>query len=495
MSGPNKSGRGCLDTRAWKLSNLGKEGSKVRLGYGLNLEQSQKLIMTPELRQAIALLQLNALELAAYVDQQMLENPLLEVQEEEAESKEPAEDGALRELNEEADLPVSDSELDWQEYFQDTDKGKIRAERLTSESKASWEQMLTAAPTLHEYLLEQLHWQKRDCSLALAEYIIGNLDDDGYLNLALAEIAADQGVSASDVEQALAVVQSLDPAGIAARNLQECLSLQSALWLDCPPEMPEFLNHLEDLACGRLQRIAQELKIPVARVQELADLVRTLDPKPGLRFPGNDELRYILPDVVVEEVSGEYVILVNDTSVPRLHINQTYRQALSKDGDAQTREFVEHKLNAAAWLIRSIEQRRLTLYKVARAIVDHQEAFLRAGIRHLKPLTLRDIAEDVGVHESTVSRATSNKYIQTPRGTFEFKFFFATGIGTERPVSTEVVKQALRELILAEDEKHPLSDQKLAELLMARGMEISRRTVAKYRDELGIPAAAVRRRY
>jgi len=466
----------------------------VRLGYGLNLEQSQKLIMTPELRQAIALLQLNTLELATYVEQQMLENPLLEVQEEVLEPQE-LEGTASLDQSEEGDRIAPDSELDWQEYFQYADSGKVYGNQARSEQVNSLEQFVAGTLTLQEYLLEQLCWQEQEGVGKLAEYIIGNLNDDGYLTLSIEEVARDQKVAIDEAERALSIVQSLEPAGVGARTLAECLRLQLTLLPEVPMEMPGFLEHLEDLATGRIQRIAHELKISVQRVQELADLIRTLDPKPGARFPADGELRYIVPDVVVEEVAGEYVVLVNDTAVPRLQINQAYRQALSKDEDQGTRQFVEQRLNSAAWLIRSIEQRRLTLYKVATAIVEHQAEFLRLGIRCLRPLTLRDIADEVGVHESTVSRATANKYVQTPRGIFEFKFFFATGIGTDQVLTTEIIKQTLRELITTEDHQHPLSDQKVTELLCAKGMEISRRTVAKYRAELGIPAAAIRKRY
>jgi len=228
-------------------------------------------------------------------------------------------------------------------------------------------------------------------------------------------------------------------------------------------------------------------------------LIRTLDPKPGLSFSGPGDVRYVVPDVVIEEIEGEFIILVNDVTVPRLGINKAYREALSHEKGSDTRKFVDQKLNSAAWLIRSIEQRRLTLYKVANAIVKWQSEFLHYGIRHLKPLTLRDIAEEIGVHESTVSRATSHKYIQTPRGIYEFKFFFANSMGrghqNDSNITTEGIKLAMRDIITSENPKRPYSDQKLADLLKAKGMKISRRTVAKYRDELGIAATTVRKRY
>ena len=471
----------------------------MRIGYGLSLEQTQKLIMTPELRQAITILQLSALELSTYVEEQLLENPLLETQEESSEIKEEVERTDAAPTAEEERPAEEKWEVDWQDYFHDQDENRVRQERVVVEDKQRFDPLIAATPTLLEHLLEQLHVQKFSASLAVAEYIVGNLNDNGCLAFTLEDIARETKVSLKTAEEALAVVQTLDPLGVGARNLEECLRLQLPLLPSYPPEFPEFLKHLEDLAAGRLQRIAHALKIPISRVQELADLVRTLDPKPGRSFSGPGDVRYVVPDVVIEEIEGEFIILVNDITVPRLGINKAYRDALSHEEGTDTRKFVEQKLNAAAWLIRSIEQRRLTLYKVANAIVKWQTEFLRSGIRYLKPLTLKDIAEEVGVHESTVSRATSHKYIQTPRGIFEFKFFFASSMGrghnNESSITTEGIKLALHDIIASEDPKRPYSDQKLADLLEARNMGISRRTVAKYRDELGIAATTVRKRY
>lgn len=464
----------------------------MRLGYGLNLEQTQKLIMTPELRQAITILQLSALELSTYVDEQLLENPLLEIKEEQPESQD---DGTGSSLNSEASGAEPKTEMDWQEYFQDQEDKPVHTERPDYSERKEYDPFIATAPTLQEHLIEQLHVQNTQGLLEVAEYIVGNLDERGYLTITLEDIARETKVSLAEAEATLNIVQTLDPLGVGARNLEECLRLQLPLLGDYPPEMPVFLTYLEDLANGRVQRIAHNLKVSLSKVQEMADLVRKLNPKPGLKFSDPQEVRYIIPDVVIEEIEGEFIILVNDISVPRLGINQTYRQALNQEEGAETRKFVEQKLNAAAWLIRSIEQRRLTLYKVANAIVQRQQEFLRHGVRFLKPLTLRDIADEIGVHESTVSRATANKYVQTPRGIFEFKFFFANGVGHEQGVTTEGIKQTLKDLIASEDHKSPYSDQKLAELLKEKGMEISRRTVAKYREEMMIPATSVRKRY
>lgn len=468
----------------------------MRIGYGLRLEQTQKLIMTPELRQAITILQLSALELSTFVDQQILENPLLEVVEENAPDAN-AETNSEKEAESLENPPESENawEMDWEEYFQRQEERVTREYEPDASSTQRLEPFVTAAPSLQEYLLGQLHVQKISVPLDHVEYLIGNLDENGYLAFPLEEMAREQGIPLASAEKALVVIQSFDPLGVGARSLEECLRLQLPLIPEAPAQMSEFLGYLEDLAAGRLQRIATRMKITLSEVQTFADWVRKLDPKPGRRFSGPGEVRFIVPDVVVEEIQGEFIILVNDITVPRLGINQAYRKALSQHAENETRKFVEQKLNSAAWLIRSIEQRRTTLYKVANALVNRQEGFLRRGIRYLQPLTLKDIADEIGVHESTVSRATANKYIQTPRGIFEFKFFFASGLRNEPGVTTEGIKQALKNLIAGEDAKAPYSDQKLSELLKERGMEISRRTVAKYRDELGIPSTALRKRY
>lgn len=437
----------------------------MRIGYSLNLEQTQKLVMTPELRQAIAVLQLSALELSDYVEQQMLENPLLDVVEDSGDKGTDNSQEDTPPLEKEDNPADSDWDMNWEDYFQHQEERIFREYDPDAGQNKRFEPFLAAAPSLQEHLLEQIHIQRASAPQDLLEYIIGNLDENGYLPLSLEEIAKQFQRPLEQVKTGLTIIQGLDPLGVGARNLEECLRLQLPLLNHYPPEMPSFLNHLEDLAAGRLQKIANQLKVTPLQVQAMSDLLRTLDPKPGRRFSGPGEVRYIIPDVVIEEVEGEFIILINDVTVPRLGINQTYKKALSQNSESETRKFVEQKLNAAAWLIRSIEQRRLTLYKVADALVRRQEEFLRQGIRYLRPLNLKDIAEEIGVHESTVSRATANKYVQTPRGIFEFKFFFATGLGSEEGMTTEAIKQALKDIIATEDPKVPYSDQKLTEIL------------------------------
>lgn len=471
----------------------------MRMGYGLNVEQSQKLIMTPELRQAITVLQLSSLELSTYIEQQCQENPLLELKEEEPEREQSTavEDKQV----EPADEP-KEYDLDWEEYFLDSsDLGMVRQESVLDPLDYGYENFLSKAPTLSEHLLFQLNMsscQFRD--RIIGEYLIGNIDEHGYLRVSLCEVASKLNIDELEVRQVLNLIQSFDPIGVGARDLVECLMIQvNQLGIENDILKNIIKEHLVDLSKGKVNRIAQDLGITVHEVQRAADILKTLDPKPGRNFASPNDTRYIVPDIFLEKVDGEYIILVNDGTIPRITINTTYRSVLSKDKncDTRTRRFVESKLNAAAWLIRSIEQRRLTLYKVAKCLVELQRDFLDHGVKYLKPLNLKKVASLVNLHESTVSRATSNKYIQTPQGVFDMKYFFSTGLNNSAGSSTSAqsIKKMLQEIVAGEDTRTPLDDQKISELLLQKGIRISRRTVAKYRDELNIPAIRKRKRY
>lgn len=457
--------------------------------YGLNLEQSQKLIMTPELRQAMVVLQLPALELSGYVDQMLRDNPVLEMRED-------GEDGP-------AESTQAD-EWDWEDYFYDA--GDPGYTRPVPEEKNSWtlENFLSASPTLHDHLMWQL--QVSPCSesqQAIGEFLIGNIDDNGYLCISLEEAARILQAYPAQVQKVLAIIQNFDPPGIGARNLAECLLLQLERCGVVDLKVKQVINfHLPDLAAGRLNRVAKSLGISLAEAQGLADVIRTLDPKPGRAYGSGQDVRYIVPDVIIEKVEGQYVVTVNDGAANRLTISPTYQALLRRGGececDPQTRKFIESKLEAAAWLMRCIEQRRVTLFRVACCLAELQRDFLDRGVKYLQPLTLKEVAARLGIHESTVSRATANKYAQTPQGVFELKFFFASGVKRQanlRDASSESIKRLLTELVAGEDRHHPLSDQQLAELLRQNGLQIARRTVAKYRDQVGIPSAPKRRRY
>lgn len=463
----------------------------MRMTYGLSLQQTQKLIMTPELRQAIAILQLPAMEMEEYIEQELLNNPVLELKDEQED--EPRDEDKNKET-EEPGIP------EWLEYFHDSsDVGYVPPQ--PKERDISFENYTALAPTLHEHLMFQLHLVVRsEEQRRIGAFLIGNIDDRGYLLVDADEAAGILNVPRCKVEAVTRTIQSLDPPGVGARSLRECLLLQ---WetLGRENRLVESIirAHLDDLGEARVQRIADALGVSPGEVQAAADIIRTLDPKPGRKFGHPGDVRYVLPDIIVERVAHEYVIIVNDAPIPRLAISPHYRTLLTDDGgtDPSTRKFLEGKFHSALWLLKSIEQRRLTLYKVMDAIVKRQRAFFDRGVRHLKPMTLREIADMIGMHESTVSRATSNKYVQTPQGVFELKYFFTSGVekGQGGLISSESIKRIMRDMIEVEDTKSPLSDQALAEKLESQGINISRRTVAKYREEMGVVPSAKRKRY
>lgn len=458
----------------------------MNLNYGLRIEQTQKLIMTPELRQAIKILQLSSLELSDYINRMIAENPLIEINEESESQKE--------------NKDKKENEIDWEYYLQETQEYSDPG--LPREQKAEFrlENCHTRGISLQEHLFRQLGYlvlSKED--LCVARYLIGNIDSCGYLSVTDDQAAADLKMPADRIERILSIIQGFDPPGVGARSLSECLTLQLQQKGISNPVLYELVkNHLELIAAGKLSRAAQIFGLPVGVMQEMADLIKTLNPKPGASF-GGDDVRYIVPDVLVERLDDEYIIFINDNHIPRLTINKTYSSILKNNNaaDDSTRSFVENKLNQAVWLLRSIEQRRITIYQVASALVKIQRDFFDRGISYLKPLTLKQIANRINVHESTVSRATANKYIQTPHGIFEFKFFFSSGVSTVRgeAASSESIKRLLLDIVKGEEPTKPYSDQKLSNMLKTRGINIARRTVTKYREELGIPNTSFRKRY
>lgn len=451
---------------------------------GLDMEQSQKLVMTPELRQAITILQFSATDLMQFVQEQLQENPVLETQE----AADPEEEKWEKE---------DETEIEWEDYLRQWGTGEESP--LTRESGSQWVEYLSEdAPTLEQYLREQLLDLPRQTQEIepIVEDVIGNLDENGYLETSVEEMSGRLDVASSTVEQALQIVQSLEPAGVGARDLKECLQLQLADDPYADPLAEDVIAYyMDDLAARRFQKMASALNVSIEEIQTVADFIQTLDPRPGNCFhPSKAE--YITPDVTVEEVEGEYVVLVNDRVMPRLGINQDYENLL-RHSDPQARDFVHKRRDAALWLVKNIEQRRVTLYRVTKAIVEAQKPFLQKGIDYLKPMTLKDIAERVELHESTVSRAVNQKYVQLPGGLYELREFFTSGFSTEKGDTTSAtsVKHRLKRLIDAEDKKKPWSDQKLTEHLQGKGVDVSRRTVAKYREELGVLSSSKRKRH
>ncbi|MGQ9496734.1 MAG: RNA polymerase factor sigma-54 [Desulfotomaculales bacterium] len=443
---------------------------------GLHLEQAQKLIITNELRQALTVLQLPVLELQSYIERELEENPLLERQDD---------------VEHEALAGDEETEAEWLPYFDDSSDLGIPQERHEPQDQ----EYSLAHPTLFEHLLSQVRLSlPPGRERLIAEYLIGNIDEAGYLRVDAEEAAAALGVPRAKVDRVVALIQTFDPPGVAARDLTECLLLQ----LRDRGIEDVFLEriireHLEDVGHGRWRKIARLTGAGVAQVRKAAEIIKTLDPKPGRNFFGSTGVRYLTPDVTIKRVGGDYVVLVNDAFLPRLAISQSYRRILgSADCDVAARRFITRKLQAAQWLMKSIEQRRFTLHKITACLVDLQRAFLDHGLAHLRPLNLQEVADRVGVHPSTVSRAIANKYVETPRGTYKMKFFFQGGVGS---AATASIRQALAELVAAEDPRRPLTDDDLVAALNRLGYAISRRTVTKYRSEMGIPPVQKRRRY
>jgi RNA polymerase sigma-54 factor len=464
--------------------------------HELRLTQKQTLIMTQKLRQALKLLTLPTLELREELKTELQTNPLLEEVEEaaevpetrlEAESAEPAEDSD------------GQDEVDWESYLQDaSDAGTVPTPERQEER---FEPVNIVALTLADVLREQLYVKKLGPEdEAVMEFILGSLDDRGYLTVSNEEIVEHTGTEPERVARLVALLQECEPAGMGAHDLRECLLVQLRRADGDAAQLALRIveEHWEGLKNRRLPDIARALRVSVREVQDAVDHIATLNPSPGGQLAG-EEARYVYPDLVVERVGEDYVVSLNDRNVPRLRINRAYEKVLlsQSEGDDKTRNFVKSKLKSARWIVQTIEQRRRTMVKVMTKIVEKQRAFFDHGVLHLRPLTLQDVAREIDMHESTVSRVTSGKYVQTPRGVFELKFFFSSGLGTAEgeDISSKAAKEKIATLIQDEDRRHPLSDQRIADLLQAEGVDIARRTVAKYREAMGVPSARLRKRH
>ncbi len=475
----------------------------MRLGFDLSISQIQKLVMTPELIQAIQILQFNTQELESFIDEQLLVNPVLDTSTlTENSEKQQADESKQPENEEEKQYDENNlGEIDWKEYFKDYDDISYKQREYRDESKEmSYEQYVSNEITLSEHLLFQLQFSDDNKYIKkIGRYIVEALDSNGYLTVSIDEIAARFKVESQMVEEVLSVIQSFDPSGIAARNLQECLLLQMKHKRIEDKKLEKIISdHLHDIADNRLNNISKSLNISVEEVQSYADIIKKFEPKPGRQFSSNTDTKYIVPDVNLEKVGDKYIINVNDTTAPRLYINSYYRRMLvDSEKESQISKYLTGKLNSAMWLIKSIEQRRQTIYNVVKTIVDYQYGFFEHGKKYLVPMTLKQVAEEVGIHESTVSRAINGKYLQCGRGIFEIKFFFSSGVSYShgQGVASESIKTMIKELVDGEDQKKPLSDQQITEMLNEKQIEISRRTIAKYREEMHIASSSKRRRY
>lgn len=481
-----------------------------------SLRLAQQLVITPQLQQAIKLLQLSRLELENLIQHELLENPILEEQPEEP-SKEEEEisvtepmallhepqdkDQKAEEVGTKSGELKEPTNFDWENYidsYNSADSGGGSSGQEFNNEPPPYENVGPSSASLQDHLLWQLHMADiPEDEVSIAEELIGSVDDEGYVKSELSEIAKKMGVSEFQIETTLLRLQEFDPPGVASRNLKECLKIQIRP-LDQRDRIllePLIDHHLEDLERKNYPVIMKDLKISMERLRELAHIISTLEPKPGRPF-GGERPQYIVPDVFVEKVGKDYIVYLNDDGLPKLQISNFYRNSLyQKEMGSQAKEYIQDKLRSALWLIRSIHQRQRTLYRVTSSIVKFQKEFLENGVAHLKPMVLRDIAEDINMHESTISRVTTNKYVQTPRGLFELKFFFNARVpaGNGDGITSEAIKQEIRKLVTGEDPKKPLSDQLITDMLNRNNIQIARRTVAKYREIMGIMPASRRR--
>ncbi|HXG58933.1 MAG TPA: RNA polymerase factor sigma-54 [Thermoanaerobaculia bacterium] len=484
----------------------------MALEQKLHLKLSQKLIMTPSLQQAIKLLQLSKLELQEVLNQEILENPLLEEVSEEtkAEEAEAEAQETKSETEEEARKPEtkepekekekdSFDEIDYDAYFQDYIEYGYNPRMTEEYEEFPIENTLTRPPNLTDHLTWQLHMSDAAPRIKeIGDFIIGNIDEDGYLRATVEEIMASNRYGREEVEEAIRAVQSLDPIGVGARDLRECLLLQvQFLEIDEPLVEAIIRDHWDEFMQRKFVPLARTLGIDLKVLEGIVEIIKHLDPKPGRKY-SNERAIYVEPDVYVQKVGDEYVIVLNEDGMPKLRINSSYRSMLnSMDSkqDGETVNYIKDKIRSAVWLIKSLDQRQRTIYKVAESIVKHQREFLEKGIDYLRPLVLRDVADDIQMHESTVSRVVSNKYMHTPRGLFLMKYFFHSGIDSDtgEDISSLTVKKKIQSYIEAEDPRKPLSDSKIMKILNDEGINIARRTVAKYRDELNIPSSTDRK--
>jgi len=470
----------------------------------LDMKLAQKLVMTPQLQQAIRLLQLSRLEMSQLVHQEMLENPVLEEVAEQSE----AEEAELSRTAKEAEAPREEAAdesqaidvfgMKWDNYIDYDSRNEPSSVGETDEDGPSYEHTLSSKPNLHEHLMWQLGLTiTTEKERATARVLIGNIDEDGYLrDFTLEEAASTAGVSRSVASRALKVIHEMDPPGVGARNLRECLLIQ-VRQAGLSGSLAEAIlkNHMDALEKHNLKAIARGLRVKVEDVVTAVGAIESLEPKPGRPYAMEDT-QYIIPDVYVVKKGDDYVIMLNDEGIPKLRISSFYKRIMRSDGDSATKEYIENKMRSAQWLLKSIEQRNKTIYRVAESIVTRQRDFFDKGLMHLKPMILRDVAEDISMHESTISRVTTNKFMHSPQGIFELKYFFSGGLagasGEEH--SSIMVRDIIEKVIHAEDPAKPLNDRVIVDMLKKKNISIARRTVAKYRCELKIPPANMRKR-
>ncbi|HOD38959.1 MAG: RNA polymerase sigma-54 factor [bacterium ADurb.Bin243] len=525
----------------------------MNINNSLQIKQTQKLVMTPRLLQRIQILQMPITELLTEVQKQILENPVIEVRDDDMSSsgnaqglpeegvseaqsekyevqgadvkseeipagekisEQPLESDGVSEYEKEletVEIESENNEIDWEQYYDDLEKTTHREEKEFEWSEqASFEIFAFAEKTLCDHLLEQLNAAVfSEKEFKIGKVVIGYIDSGGYLKAATSEIAAhpdlkSDNISAGEIDDVIEIIQSFDPSGVCARDAAECLLLQYySLDEDTPKpdKLEEILkNHLYDISEKKYKNVAHALSITVEQVQQCVDfIIKNFNPKPGLKYASSSDNSTIVPEVFIEKSGGRYVVSVNDYDIPRIRLNPRYEKILrSKNAQPEVLAFIKEKLDKARFILKSIEQRRDTIKKVVECIVRHQFDFFEHGISHFKPLILNEVANEVELDESTVSRVTSGKYAQTPRGVLELKYFFSAGLRSTtggEDVSTKSVKELIKQMILKEPSNKPLSDQAIVDSLAEKGIQIARRTVTKYREEQNIPPSSKRKRF
>ena len=470
-----------------------------------SMNMSQNLVITPQLQQAIKLLQMSRMELENAVHAELEENPILEethdLKEEDLKRTKEAStevEGPAEIQDNNTQDPRKQDEFEWESYFE---QGQKPPKDFSSgnEEIMNYENIMTTTPSLHDHL----HWQVKMNGLAeheviAAEALLAYIDEDGYIKTPLEEIAKDESLPIEDLEDTLTLIHEFDPPGVGARDLKECLMIQAKHIEEDTTDLVNIIqNHLKDLEKRNYEAIAKAMTLDVRVVVELCKIIYAMEPKPGRAYHENDT-HYVTPDVYVYKVGDDFVVSLNEDGLPRLKISNFYRNMLKGGGaNKQESEYIQEKLKSAVWLIKSIHQRQRTIFKVGDAIVKRQREFFEKGAGFLKPMVLRDIANDIGMHESTVSRVTTAKYMHSPQGIYELKYFFNSGINATDggdSLASESVKLMIKDMISKEDPKYPLSDQKIAELLKKDNVDIARRTVAKYREILRILPSSQRKK-
>jgi RNA polymerase sigma-54 factor len=466
----------------------------------LSMKQTAELRMTPQLQQAIKLLQLSRLELEKAIRKEIEENPVLEE----------ASDGAGDQVEKVAktedataestpDLdPRKQEEFDWESYVENQNKPSPVAQGQDFDEIMNYENMITATQTLFEYLMWQVNlFGFNDEEKAVASVLVNYIDDDGYIKTPFEQISEEEGIPVKELEEIIPFIHEFDPPGVGARNLQECLLIQAKHLEEDTNDLVDLItNHIKDLEKKNYDKIAKSIGREIGDVVEMCKIIYEMEPKPGRAYMPPETI-YVTPDVYVAQVGDEFIISLNEDGLPRLRVSNLYKNILSGKGENNvTQDYIKEKLKSAVWLIKSIHQRQRTIYRVTESIVKHQREFFEKGPAFIRPMILRDIASDVGIHESTVSRVTTSKYVHTPQGIFELKYFFNSGVSKTDgdSLASESVKLKIKDLVAKENPKKPLSDQEIVNKLKAEGIQIARRTVAKYRDALNVLPSSKRKK-